>query len=369
MDTPAKVLSKAQQRKSLSSSRKKRKVLRPTLLNPYRIAWPKLNQEGKEELLAALQLSLEGLSALESSHDRSYKKKYLKLYMETKQQVWKEKGQERAEKKREGQKALHREVRSRLQAWQRELKQETVEQQVTRCGLSINVLREKRFMMVIGVNAVMRAIERDRLAGVIVDGSPTCAPLVTPIVPLCLSRKIPAIALPSLSHVMASSIHVGSCTALGLKRGVEKQGSPLHALYEAVSKCFKQQDLDPGYAISFVSPRVNEGHETEASGISEKDESQPTSDGERLDHLVKNRDSVNQEESKGFAYLHRGDSKQRVFVPRESVFVLGAPTSSCLKSSEKSKESLNSTKGVSIEFRSPTVVNVESGPKVKISKK
>lgn len=79
--------------------------------------------------------------------------------------------------------------------------------------------KEKRAQVVIGLNAVTRGLERDRLRAVVVCLSAKPAMMTQHLLMLVATRNCPAVALPDMSKTLSPLLGVTSALALGFKVG------------------------------------------------------------------------------------------------------------------------------------------------------
>lgn len=89
--------------------------------------------------------------------------------------------------------------------------------------------------LVLGMSNALRSLEKDELCALLLclDVSPKL--MIDPFVPLCVTRKVPAAAVPKLGETLQRVLNFKSCKALGLKRSVaEDPSNVFYRLYELI---------------------------------------------------------------------------------------------------------------------------------------
>lgn len=196
----AKLLSASQQKKSVKGVQKKN-VAKNTLESPFALDWPVITAEHEEEIRSLLHESCSGLKKLNCKPPWK--------------EVLKYKGAER--------KAYLREFHHKFLA---SLDPGCVEQNKER--------EEALSNLIFGYNAVMRALEKDCIVGILVKKNVEPSFIVKTFLPGCANKSIPLIPLNDLDDILKREETLAvphACMVLGLKSSVAEDTNRFFPLY------------------------------------------------------------------------------------------------------------------------------------------
>ncbi|XP_023240551.1 ribonuclease P protein subunit p38-like isoform X2 [Centruroides sculpturatus] len=88
--------------------------------------------------------------------------------------------------------------------------------------------------LVLGINAVTRALEKDLMAAVAIARGANPPHLTKHILPLCATRNVPVVTLKELNNALAKLMNISSLMALGIKRPAEQSTSIFHNLWKII---------------------------------------------------------------------------------------------------------------------------------------
>lgn len=268
----AKTLSVSKQRKTIKGVQKpKKNVVKNTLDSPFALDWPVLSTKHEEEIRSLLQMVCSGLKKLSCKPP------------------WKEL------KKLKGaaRKAFRKEY---LQNWQESLDTDVV--------IENRKKEEILSHLIFGYNAVMRALEKDSLAGVVVKKNVEPTFVVKTFLPGCANKCIPLIPLDDLDNLLKNESMLAlphACMVLGLKPSVRDESNRFYPLF---AKMCEAVDVH-------IEDDVNEEFDN------------------RMECIIKNsvtEDKENQtcissnfltDEQIQLYHLKRTDKNKRVFIPGE----------------------------------------------------
>lgn len=198
----AKTLSKAEQKKSIKGLKKsKRMTVKNTLESPFALDWPVIDVKHEEEIMSLLEKSCSGLKGISCKPPWREVQKY--------------KGAER--------KAFLEDFKQKFH--------ETLDADAKRQ----NKEREDALSnLIIGYNAVMRALEKDCVCAVLVKKNVEPSFLVKTFLPGCANGCIPLVPLNDLDGTLKRQDTLAlphMCMVLGLKHSVSQDSNRFYSLY------------------------------------------------------------------------------------------------------------------------------------------
>lgn len=196
----ASTLSKKQQKKTLSAKKAAKKLVRNTLDNPFYFDWPDIDFSTEEKIKGLIKELCDGI-AKPSSRIPSSELKGLTL---------KEKIEKRKLAAAEQKKALMKDEKyeKKLRLWAD---------------------------IVVGVNAVTRAVEKDQLGVVIASRDTEPRFMLTFLIPLCATRQCPLVGISRLSPLCQHLLGLKSCSVFGIKKTAVGKEDWFYRLYAAVA--------------------------------------------------------------------------------------------------------------------------------------
>jgi len=205
-------------------------------LNPRGIEWTEISREGKEELVPLLK----GLA-------QSLRKPF-------------------------PHKPSLREARSVPKEKRNEFRRQWIKTEQAKCaGYGDYVLL--RSSVALGINSVSKALERNQLAGVIIEQNVNPQILTKVLVPLANSKNIPIISCDSLKSSFQGEDgkydgQTYRCSALGLKKSCEEISHTFHPLLTLIRDL--SQKLEPDNFCNNYTPisAISSPHESSALNTS-----------------------------------------------------------------------------------------------------
>lgn len=214
-----KTLSKAEQQKTIKGAQKpKRNVVKNTLESPFALDWPVISTEHKGEIKVLLQKTCSGLKTLGCKPPWNEVRKF--------------KGADRT--------AFLKEYRKKFL--------DSLDSAV------VNQNRENEELLshlIFGYNSVMRALEKDCLAGVLVKKNVEPPFLVKAFLPGCANKCIPLIPLDDLDSLLKDEETLAlphACMVLGLKPTVKDDNNRFYALFTKMCEAVDMEEgVDEGF--------------------------------------------------------------------------------------------------------------------------
>ena len=238
-----KVLTKGQQKQTIKGIHKpKKNIIKNYLESPFALEWPELTTEDEEKLTALVRESCSGLRKVECKPPWK--------------QVAKHKGADR--------KAFINEYNKKFQE---NLDPDAIKQN--------NKRKESLSHLIFGFNAVMRALEKDCVAGILVKKNVDPGFVTKSFLPGCAKKCIPLVPLYDFDLLMKDKETLGlphACMVLGLKPSVKEEANLFNPLYlkmcEALS--VEEEEIDEDVSDDDIQSSTVDDQESESSKISYK---------------------------------------------------------------------------------------------------
>lgn len=174
--------------------------------------------------------------------------------------------------------------------------EETEEEQVSRRPDLVQSI-------ILGINAVARSLETNAVCCVLLDSEIDPPFMVKHILSMAQNKRVPVLLLPSLKMITAISIGFPSAS-FGLKSIVkETKDHHFHPLYEHIVSMFKQLPLPKNSLALFNNADLGKSSAPEDEEVAVKEESELRSTGLKEFTLSTN------------VYKYRSSRAQRAFVP------------------------------------------------------
>ncbi|XP_068236269.1 uncharacterized protein [Palaemon carinicauda] len=195
-------------KKKNNSSKKHKPVIKTTLDNPFSVSLPIVWEELEEEIKLQLELCCSGLS--------------IPILTPPWREVYSLKGEERIQ-------------------YSQKYKKEALEKLLDNpeSASKYEVAREGRSHLILGYNAVMRALEQSKLAGILLKKDIVPTFLGETFIPGCLSKNIPLVPLKGLDDILKREDTLGikhNIMVLGLKSSVKESTCRFFPLYRCMQK-------------------------------------------------------------------------------------------------------------------------------------
>lgn len=212
-----KILTKDEQRKTLKGIQKpKKNIIKNYLESPFALEWPELSTSDEEAIIALIQKTCKGLRKLECKPPWK--------------QVARYKGAER--------KSYLKECHIKFQE---NLDPDSKKQNDKR--------KEALSHLIFGYNAVMRALEKDGVAGILVKKNVDPVFVTKSFLPGCAKKCIPLVPLNDLDLLLKDKETLGlphACMVLGLKTSVKEESNLFYSLYIKMCEalCVEEEDMN-----------------------------------------------------------------------------------------------------------------------------
>lgn len=211
---PVKMIKSKQVQPIKKVKKPKRNVIKDYLESPFALEWPKLTPEDEEEVIALLRKSCSDLKQLYSRPPWK--------------QVAKYKGNER--------KAF---LKEHFQKFQESLDADSIKMMKER--------EEAVSHLVFGYNAVMRAVEQDRIAGILLNKNVKPDFVTKAFLPGCAKKCIPLVPLNDLEMILREKETLAlphKCMVLGLKPSVKDETNLFYPLYTKMRAALSVEECD-----------------------------------------------------------------------------------------------------------------------------
>lgn len=209
------ILTKSEQRQTIMGAQKSKKpTIKTYIESPFVLEWPKLTPEAEKEITTLLQKSCLGLQKF----DRKPPWK----------QVSKYKGAERKEFLQ-----LH------YKKFQESLDPENIKKNKQR--------EEALSSLIFGYNAVMRAMEQDRVAGILLKKNVKPDFVTKAFLPGCANKCIPVVPLSDLEKVLQDKDTLAiphACMVLGLKPSVKDESNIFYPLFAKMCEALLVEECE-----------------------------------------------------------------------------------------------------------------------------
>lgn len=233
------ILTKHEQRQTIKGIKKpKKNIIKNYLESPFALEWPELTPDDEEAITALLQKSCAGLRKLECKPPWK--------------QVAKYKGAER--------KSFLKECHMKFQE---NLDPESKKQNDKR--------KEALSHLIFGYNAVMRALEKDDIAGILVKKNVDPVFVTKTFLPGCAKKCIPLVPLNDLDMVLKDKETLSlphACMVLGLKTSVKEESNLFYPLCVKMCETLNVEEED-------MSEDVCENDEVESSAACKLEKKKP----------------------------------------------------------------------------------------------
>lgn len=237
------ILTKGEQKQTIKGIQKPKNIIKNYLESPFALEWPKLTTSVEEEITALVQKSCLGLRKVECKPPWK--------------QVAKYKGADR--------KSFLKEYDNKFQ-----------ENLDPECRKQNNKRKEALSHLIFGYNAVMRALEKDCVAGILVKKNVEPVFVTKTFLPGCAKRCIPLVPLNDLDMVLKDKETLAlphTCMVLGLKPSVKEESNLFYPLFikmcEALSVVEEELDKDSSEEEDSETSVVDD-QENESSKVSFK---------------------------------------------------------------------------------------------------
>lgn len=212
---PVRILTKSEQKQTIKGVQKpKKNIIKNYLESPFALEWPKLIPEDEEEVATLLQKSCLGLKQL-------YSKPPWK-------QVVKYRGDER--------KAF---LKEHYKQFFENLDPDSIKMSKER--------EEALSHLIFGYNSVMRAMEQDRVAAILLEKNVKPNFITKAFLPGCANKCIPLVPLTDLEKVLQDKETLAlphTCMALGLKLSVKDESNLFYPLYTKMCEALSVEESD-----------------------------------------------------------------------------------------------------------------------------
>lgn len=320
---PAKILKKGKKLTEVKKTKKSKTVVKTTLENPFSVDWPIINEELEEEILSELESCCHGLK--------------IPICKPPWNNIRKLRGEERMK-------------------YCQEYKKNVLENLLTDpdAASKYEMAKEARSHLIFGYNAVMRALEQNRLAGILLRKDVEPSFLAQTFLPGCVNKCIPLVPLLGLDSILKSEETLGvqhGVMVLGLKPSVKETSCRFYPLYVKLTKVLQGMEhlcktFEVKHTIQSTEVVVNDNKEnsepnpnsteiiansTDSTDIfftSSKENNEETHGStEILVNIDQEQDlngteyKLNEEEIQSY-HLKRTDKSQRVFIPKKKTKVV-----------------------------------------------
>lgn len=221
----ARTLTKGEQKKSIKGVQKtKKSAVKNTLENPFVLNWPVISSEHEGEIRSLLQKSCSGLKKL----------------------TWKAPWKEVVKLKGADRKAFLKEYQKKFFE---NLSPSDVEQNKER--------EDSLSHLLFGYNAVMRALEKGCIIGVLVKKNVNPSIVVKAFLPVCANKCIPLVPLYDLDALLKSEETLAlphACMVLGLKPSVKDETNRFYSLFTKMCEAVHlatEEDSDEDFVEHF----------------------------------------------------------------------------------------------------------------------
>lgn len=266
-----KVLSKNDQKKSFKGFRKKKLVVKNTLESPFSLEWPNMSKSCYDSIQKLLRKSCSGLKPMSKppwKEVQKFQKEERKQFLEEYKKHFIENGdQEALQRKQEREEAVSH--------------------------------------LIFGYNAVMRALERDQIAGILVKKNTSPDFVVKTFLPGCANKNIPLVALTDLDLILKNEKTLGlshACMVVGLKPSVKENSCRFNSLYTKMCEAVGLNISD--LQEEFESEEELDDSEGDDMEVDDKENTQtPQAQNILTEELIQS------------YYLKRSSRKERIFTP------------------------------------------------------
>lgn len=207
------ILTKSEQRQTIKGiQRPKKNIIKNYLESPFALEWPELTPDDEEAITALIQKSCAGLKKLECKPPWK--------------QVAKYKGAER--------KSFLKECHMKFQE---NLDPDSKKQNDKR--------KEVLSHLIFGYNAVMRALEKDDIAGILVKKNVDPVFVTKTFLPGCAKKCIPLVPLNDLDMILKDKETLSlphACMVLGLKTSVKEESNSFYPLYNKMCEALNVEE-------------------------------------------------------------------------------------------------------------------------------
>lgn len=212
---PVRILTKSEQKQTIKGVQKpKKNIIKNYLESPFALEWPKLTPEDEEEVAALLRKSCLGLKQLYSKPP------------------WKEVGKYKGDERKAFLKEHYKQFLENLDP----------------DSIKMNKKREEALShMIFGYNSVMRAMEQDRVAAILLEKNVKPNFVTKAFLPGCAKKCIPLVPLTDLEKVLRDKETLAlphTCMALGLKPSVKDESNLFYQLYTKVCEALSVEECD-----------------------------------------------------------------------------------------------------------------------------
>ncbi|MPC13569.1 hypothetical protein E2C01_006307 [Portunus trituberculatus] len=211
------ILTKSEQRQTIKGIKKpKKNIIKNYLESPFALEWPELTTGDEEAITALIQKTCKGLRKFECKPPWK--------------QVTKYKGAER--------KSFLKECHIKFQE---NLDPDSKRQNDKR--------KEVLSHLIFGYNAVMRALEKDGVAGILVKKNVNPVFVTKSFLPGCAKKCIPLVPLNDLDMLLKDKETLSlphACMVLGLKTSVKEESNLFYPLYIKMCEalCVEEEDMN-----------------------------------------------------------------------------------------------------------------------------
>ncbi|XP_042867743.1 uncharacterized protein LOC122250417 [Penaeus japonicus] len=279
---PVKILTEHQQRKSIKGLKKKKSVVKNTLESPFSLDWPSISGAHYTSIGNLLRESCSGLKAMNKppwKELQKFKKEERKRFLEEYQRKFVENVDgEASQRNKEREEALSH--------------------------------------LILGYNAVMRALERDETVAVLAKRNVQPGFLIKTFLPGCANKGVPLVALYGLDTILQSEETLGighHCMVLGLKPSVKEPSCRFNQLYVEMCK-----------AVQLDECRMEDDDDDDANGENEVEDEEEEMETEDKENNKENKAiapaqyPLTEEQVQSY-YLKRGNKKERMFIPGQGL--------------------------------------------------
>ncbi|KAG0710522.1 hypothetical protein GWK47_022636 [Chionoecetes opilio] len=213
--TSVKILTKSEQKQTIKGIHKpKKNIIKNYLESPFALEWPQLTLVDEEEIIAIVQKSCSGLRKLECKPPWKQVSKY--------------KGANR--------RSFLEECNKKFQD---NLDPDGIKQ--------MNKRKEALSHLIFGYNAVMRALEKDCVAGILVKKNVEPIFVTRTFLPGCAKKCIPLVPLNDLDIILKDKETLSlphACMVLGVKPSVKQKSNRFHSLYTKMCKVLSVDEVN-----------------------------------------------------------------------------------------------------------------------------
>lgn len=227
----ARVLTKSEQKQAIKGTQKpKKNIIKNYLESPFALEWPELTTVDEEEITALVQKTCSGLRKLECKPPWKKVAKY--------------KGAAR--------KSFLKDFDKKFQE---NLDLDSIKQ--------LNKRKEALSHLIFGYNAVMRALEKDCVAGILVKKNVEPVFVTKTFLPGCSKKCIPLVPLNDLDMVLKDKMTLAlphACMVLGLKPSVKEESNLFYPLFVKMCEALKveEEEIDKDSEDELESSAVDD---------------------------------------------------------------------------------------------------------------